>query len=65
MPELEFRFDESIEQQDRIEQILRDLHQEEAQRAHLRQGSGGQADTTADSSTAKATVDRPDDSDDK
>jgi len=32
VPELEFRFDESVETQDRIEQILRDLHQEEAQR---------------------------------
>ena len=33
VPELEFRFDESIANQDRIEQILRDLHAEEAQRA--------------------------------
>ena len=33
VPELEFRFDESIERQDRIEQILRDLHEEDAQRA--------------------------------
>src|SRR5262245_48806144 len=33
VPELEFRFDESIANQDRIEQILRDLHQEEAQRS--------------------------------
>ncbi len=32
-PELEFRFDESIENQDRIEQILRDLHDQDAQRA--------------------------------
>ena len=31
VPELEFRFDESIAHQDRIEQILRDLRQEEAQ----------------------------------
>ena len=31
-PELEFRFDESIENQDRIEQILRDLHEEDAHR---------------------------------
>jgi ribosome-binding factor A len=31
-PEFEFRFDETIEHQDRIEQILRDLHAEEAQR---------------------------------
>ena len=35
-PELEFRFDESIENQDRIEQILRDLHAEDAQRAQER-----------------------------
>jgi ribosome-binding factor A len=32
VPEVEFRFDESIERQDRIEQILRDLHAEEAAR---------------------------------
>jgi ribosome-binding factor A len=33
VPELEFRFDESIGHQDRIEQILRDLHDQEAQRS--------------------------------
>lgn len=33
VPELEFRFDESVEQQDRIEQILRDLHEEEDKRS--------------------------------
>jgi ribosome-binding factor A len=33
VPELEFRFDESVAHQDRIEQILRDLHEEEARRA--------------------------------
>jgi ribosome-binding factor A len=33
VPEIEFRFDEAIASQDRIEQILRDLHAEEAQRA--------------------------------
>jgi hypothetical protein len=33
VPELEFRFDESIAHQDRIEQILRDLHEEDNQRA--------------------------------
>jgi ribosome-binding factor A len=32
VPEFEFRFDESIAHQDRIEQILRDLHEEERQR---------------------------------
>ena len=34
VPELEFRFDESVAHQDRIEQILRDLHEEDAQRKH-------------------------------
>ena len=33
VPEIDFRFDESVEHQDRIEQILRDLHAEEAERA--------------------------------
>jgi ribosome-binding factor A len=39
VPELEFRFDESVAHQDRIEQILRDLHQEEAQRQDQSAGS--------------------------
>src|SRR6476620_458279 len=33
VPELEFRFDESIAHQDRVEQILRDIREEAAQRA--------------------------------
>ena len=33
VPTIEFRFDESIKHQDRIEQILRDLHEEDARRA--------------------------------
>jgi ribosome-binding factor A len=32
VPELEFRFDRTVEQQDRLEQILRDLHAEERSR---------------------------------
>ena len=32
VPEIEFRFDQAIENQDRIEQILRDLREEERQR---------------------------------
>jgi ribosome-binding factor A len=32
VPELDFRFDESVANQDRIERILRDLKEEEAQR---------------------------------
>ena len=38
VPELDFRFDESVEHQDRIEQILRDLHAEDAQRAENTSG---------------------------
>ena len=53
VPELEFRFDESIAHQDRIEQILRDLHEEEAQR------SAGSA--TPDALTSA----QPDDADDE
>jgi ribosome-binding factor A len=41
VPELDFRFDESIAHQDRIEQILRDLHEEEAQRAAAADSSAG------------------------
>ena len=33
VPELEFRFDESIANQERIERILQDIHREDAQRA--------------------------------
>ena len=33
VPELSFRFDESIAHQDRIEQILKDLHHEDSSRA--------------------------------
>ena len=32
VPQIEFRFDETIQHQDRIEQILRDLREEEANR---------------------------------
>jgi ribosome-binding factor A len=32
VPEIEFRFDDTIQHQDRIEQILRDLREEEAAR---------------------------------
>ena len=33
VPELEFRFDESIANQDRIERILHDIHEQDTQRA--------------------------------
>jgi ribosome-binding factor A len=63
VPELEFRFDESIGHQDRIEQILRDLHAEEAERA----AAADPADTATspDAIPASAPVDTPDDPDDK
>ena len=47
VPELEFRFDESIAHQDRVEQILRDLHEEEAQRAAEAASATQQPDTTS------------------
>lgn len=34
VPEIEFRFDQSIEDQDRIEQILRDLEEERQRGSH-------------------------------
>lgn len=36
VPELEFRFDEGVGHQDRVEQLLRELHEEDAERARLR-----------------------------
>jgi ribosome-binding factor A len=44
VPEIEFHFDESVMHQDRVEQILRDLHQEEAQRAQTRSEEAPTAD---------------------
>jgi ribosome-binding factor A len=41
VPELEFRFDQSVEQQDRIERIIQELHQDDAARP------GAEPDTTA------------------
>jgi ribosome-binding factor A len=32
VPELEFRFDQSVANQDRVEQILQDIHREDAER---------------------------------
>ena len=44
VPELDFRFDESIVNQDRIEQILRDLHKEEEARRAAEPGVTPPAD---------------------
>jgi ribosome-binding factor A len=43
MPELEFRFDESIEHHARIEQLLHEIHEQDAAR-----DEGGTADAAAD-----------------
>jgi len=43
VPELEFRFDRTVEHQDRIEQILRDLHEEARQRGSHPTEHGPQA----------------------
>ena len=62
VPELEFRFDESIANQDRIEQILRELHAEEAERtAHTPDGSS----TSAPAVPAETPSAQPGDSDTK
>jgi hypothetical protein len=63
VPELEFRFDESIAHQDRIEQILRDIHEEDAQRAAQFASSAGSA---AEPVEARARpTDSPDDDGDR
>lgn len=49
VPELEFRFDESIAHQDRVEQILRDLHEQEAQQRTEQDGGPEQQDPTGGS----------------
>ena len=46
VPELQFHFDESVAHQDRVEQILRDLHEEEAQRERERAAAGASDDTS-------------------
>lgn len=56
VPELHFQFDESIEQQDRIEKILLDLQKEREARDRLRQGSGESAEPSAE---AEAGADGP------
>jgi len=48
VPEIEFRFDESIANQDRIEQILNDLHREEAARADAAAGDAGERPAAPD-----------------
>ena len=48
VPEIEFRFDETIQHQDRIEQILRNLREEEAGRTTSSDPGSGPADVPHD-----------------
>lgn len=45
VPELQFLYDESIEQQDRIERILQDIHAERAEHPHLNDLIAGDDDS--------------------
>jgi ribosome-binding factor A len=59
VPEIHFQFDESVAHQDRIEQILRDLHEEEALRERERAAAEG-VDAPADRPAVPAVPDDPD-----
>jgi len=48
VPELEFRFDEGVGHQDRVEQLLRELHEEDAERARLRGDAEGGGEDDGD-----------------
>ena len=54
MPEIEFRFDESVEQHARIEQLIHEIHEQDAARGV--DGAAGAADP-ADAAGAKETDD--------
>ena len=56
VPELQFQFDESVMHQDRVEQILRDLHDEEAQRTAAADSASG--DPPAPDRVGEASSDR-------
>ena len=45
VPELQFVYDESIEQQDRIERIIQDIHAERAENPHLNDLIAGDDDS--------------------
>jgi len=51
VPEIQFQFDESVGHQDRVEQILRDLHAEEEQRKAAAVSESSDADTDRDPDT--------------
>lgn len=46
VPDLQFMYDESIEQQDRIERIIQDIHAERAEHPHLNELIAGDDDTS-------------------
>ena len=46
VPELTFMYDESIEQQDRIEKIIQEIHAERAEHPHLNDLIAGDDDTS-------------------
>jgi ribosome-binding factor A len=56
VPELQFHFDESVAHQDRVEQILRDLHEEEAQRERERAAADRPPDETSGVAPAPSPV---------
>ena len=58
VPEIEFRFDESVGHQDRIEQILRDLHDEEARLAAADVHTADPSHTDSGSATTGSPDDR-------
>lgn len=45
VPELQFFYDESIERQDRIERIIRDIHTEREEHPHLNELAAGDDDS--------------------
>ena len=51
VPEIEFHFDESVGHQDRVEQILRELHEEEEQRKAAAVSESSEAHTPRDRDT--------------
>lgn len=60
VPEIEFRFDESVANQDRIEQILRQLHEEDAHHAAPAAGESSNAARDAGSDDPARTDDDKD-----
>jgi ribosome-binding factor A len=54
VPEIEFHFDESVGHQDRVEQIIRELHEEEEQRKALQSVDAADTDTPAHDAPGRA-----------